>query len=401
MMTVHLGFLGIAAVGHFCLFTALINWSHGLTYLPKWVDRVILASVLLSIAATLIGGAWLVLHPWTAYPVPVRLYLAACVFNGAVVLPVVTVARLLRRVPEGIHGSSRTLDLAAEHGAESLIGDGRHAWWLRIPRNDSLRLRLNHWRVSRDDLPPALDGLSILHVTDLHFAPTYRRAYFDRVIDALDSRVFDLVLFTGDLIDDPASLPWIEPVLSRVRGRMGSFAILGNHDCHHDTRAIIAEIERSGFEMIEGRWATLDVHGARLAIGGNNAPWGPRPGRSAMPEADFSILLSHAPDQFSWAVSEGVDLVLSGHNHGGQVRLPLFGPVLMPSRSGRRFDRGFFRKGRTLLYSNQGVGAEHPLRWNCLPEVATFELLHARPTSTSAHKQDWPRQRDDSLTSPV
>jgi predicted MPP superfamily phosphohydrolase len=399
MMTAHLAMLAFAAVGHFCLFTAIINWSHGLTYLPKWIDRMILLTVLLSIIATLAGGAWLALHPWGTYPALVKFYLAACIVNGAVVLPVVTIARLLRRVPAGIHGSSRTIDLAAKHGAETLIGNGRHAWWLRIPGNDSLSLRLNHWRITRDDLPAAIDGLSILHVTDFHFAPTYRRDYFDRVIDALDSRTLDLVLFTGDLIDDPASLPWIEPVLSRLRGRLGTFAILGNHDLHHDTRRIIAEIERSGFVMSEGAWTILEIRGARIAIGGNNAPWGPRPEPGTIPEADYSILLSHSPDQFHWAVSEGIDLVFSGHNHGGQVRLPIVGPVLMPSRYGRRFDRGFFRKGRTLLYSNQGVGAEHPLRWNCLPEVATFELLRAR--SSPAQEIGTIRRRDDPWKSPV
>ena len=98
--------------------------------------------------------------------------------------------------------------------------------------------------------------------------------------------------------------------------------------------------------MLEGRWTTLDLDGTTLAIGGTSAAVGA--GLSTahdVPAADFRILLSHSPDLFYKAQRWGVDLMLSGHNHGGQIRLPLVGPVFMPSRYSRRFDRGFFRQG--------------------------------------------------------
>lgn len=398
-MTAHLTLLAIAAVGHLCLFVAVVNRSHGLTTMPVWMDRIVVAVALGFVLGSVGGGLWLAVHPWEEFPTLVKGYLLACAGVGGLVLPAITLARHLRAVPPGIHGSSRTIDLAAEHGANSMIGDGPRAWWLRIPGNDSLRLRVNHWRVSRDDLPAELDGLSILHVSDLHFARTYRREFFDRVRDVLVSERVDLALFTGDLIDEPETLSWIDPFLSPLRGTLGSYAILGNHDSHHDLGAIREEIARSGFQTIDGRWTTLDACGVRLAIGGNTAPWGPRPGRGTMPAADFSILLSHSPDQFRWGTSEGIDLIFSGHNHGGQVRLPVLGPVLMPSLYGRRYDWGFFQRKGTLLYSNQGVGAKHPLRWNCLPEVALFELRAARrPVSRSGEA---PRFPDDRLSSTV
>ena len=79
-----------------------------------------------------------------------------------------------------------------------------------------------------------------------------------------------------------------------------------------------------------------------------------------MPPADFRILLSHSPDQFYRARNWGVDLMLSGHNHGGQIRLPALGPVFMPSIYSRRFDRGFFRSGSTLLYVSEGDRRQAP-----------------------------------------
>ena len=96
-----------------------------------------------------------------------------------------------------------------------------------------------------------------------------------------------------------------------------------------------------------------------------------------MPAADFRLLLSHSPDLFYKAQRWGVDLMLSGHNHGGQIRLPLVGPVFMPSRYSRRFDRGFFRRMGTLMYVNEGVGGKHPVRYGCPPEVSRLVLRAA------------------------
>ncbi len=101
----------------------------------------------------------------------------------------------------------------------------------------------------------------------------------------------------------------------------------------------------------------------------------------AIPPADFRILLSHSPDRFYRAARWGIDLMFSGHNHGGQIRLPLVGAVFMPSIYSRRFDRGFFRRGRTLMYVNEGVAGKHPVRYGCLPEITRFVLRTARAST--------------------
>ncbi len=108
-----------------------------------------------------------------------------------------------------------------------------------------------------------------------------------------------------------------------------------------------------------------------------------------MAEADFRIVLSHSPDQFPRAASAGVELVVSGHNHGGQIRLPVFGPILMPSRYSRHFDRGFFRSrdGASTLYVSQGIGGKHPIRYGCTPEITRF-TLRATPTARLPHARE-------------
>ena len=177
-------------------------------------------------------------------------------------------------------------------------------------------------------------------------------------------------------MEDDETISWVEPLLSPLAARLGKFAILGNHDNEHQPQAIAGELGRAGFEMLEGRWTTLDLEGTTLAIGGTSAPWGPAFAASDVPPADFRILLSHSPDLFYKAQRWGINLMLSGHNHGGQIRLPLVGPVFMPSRYSRRFDRGFFRQNGTLLYVNVGVGGKHPVRYGCPPEVSRL-VLHA------------------------
>ena len=120
-------------------------------------------------------------------------------------------------------------------------------------------------------------------------------------------------------------------------------------------------------------------------MGGTSAPWGPEIDPRAIPPADFRILLSHSPDQFYRAARWEIDLMFSGHNHGGQIRLPLVGAVFMPSIYSRRFDRGFFRRDRTLMYVNEGVSGMHPVRYGCMPEVTRFAagMPEQQPASQS------------------
>ena len=118
----------------------------------------------------------------------------------------------------------------------------------------------------------------------------------------------------------------------------------------------------------------MDTAGSTIAIGGTSAPWGPAIDPRAIPSANVSILLSHSPDLFYKAHDWGVDLMFSGHNHGGQIRLPLVGAVFVPSLYSRRFDRGFFRASRTLLYVNEGIAGMHPVRYGCYPEISRFVL---------------------------
>jgi uncharacterized protein len=379
------------AVGHVALLILMVNVSHGVGLGERRTRHVKLLILALAAALTAVVAWGVSQGPWALWPPALRAYALLCLVVGLAALPAVTIARWFRRHPDEIAGRSLEVDLAREHGADALIGHGRYAWMLRIPGNESLRLRRREWEVPRPGLPVSWDGLSIVQVSDLHLAPCFTRRFFERIADEAAAWDADLVVFTGDLVDHDAALDWVVPVLSRLGGRLGSYAILGNHDKRHQPRQVRRAVVKAGFTDLDGRWARLEFGGAAMALGGTSAPWGPALDPAEMPEADFRLLLSHSPDLLPKAARWGVDLMLSGHNHAGQVRLPVVGPVFMPSVYSRHYDRGFFRSGPTLLHVSQGVAGQHPIRLGgCVPEITRLVLRRAAAAGAATrfdHKQ--------------
>jgi predicted MPP superfamily phosphohydrolase len=127
--------------------------------------------------------------------------------------------------------------------------------------------------------------------------------------------------------------------------------------------------------VLDNCWRTVGIRGETLLAIGHEGPWfRPGPDLKGSPEAAFRLLLSHTPDNINWARTQGINLMLSGHNHGGQIRLPLFGSLFVPSFYSRRYDCGLFHRSPTLLYVNRGLGGKEPLRYNCRPEISRFIL---------------------------
>jgi len=369
--------LGLIAVGNLWHFVWAVNISSALGHSEKEVSRMRLVIVALFIVSSGMMAWYAYDRPVQNWPLLAQAYAVLCLVSGLIIGPVGSLAIRFRRPAVGSPRESVHHDLAQIHGAHTLVGESWKGRLLHLPWNESLHLRRVEWDLDFPDLPPALNGLSIVHLTDLHFARCYRREFFEAVVAACLDWQADLILLTGDIVDEPETIAWIAPVLGSLNARLGKFAILGNHDYEHDTDAILGALEQAGFTTMEGKWKCLDVDGISLGVGGTSAPWGPIFDTSDIPEADFHILLSHTPDQFNNAQNWGMNFVLAGHNHGGQIRLPLVGPVFMPSKYSRRYDRGFFRRDSTLMYVSEGVAGKHPLRFGCKPEIARFVLQHA------------------------
>jgi predicted MPP superfamily phosphohydrolase len=308
-----------------------------------------------------------------AWPQLLTLYVAICIALGLVALPLNTVLRLMRRDPT-LEKQSRVLDVAKHLGYRP-VGRGKHRFLTYLPNNEVFQVELVERTLALPRLPAAWDGLTILHLSDVHLKGTPDRDYFRFVMDRCADWQPDILAVTGDIADSMHHMRWIVPILGRLRWSIAAFAILGNHDFWYDPPLIRRRLHRLGMDVLANSWRQIDVRGEPLVAIGHEGPWlKPRPDLSDCPREPFRLCLSHTPDNIRWARREGVDLMLSGHVHGGQVRFPLFGSVLVPSCYGRHYDCGVFEEPPTLLHVSRGLSGDYPLRYLCRPEVTKLTL---------------------------
>jgi predicted MPP superfamily phosphohydrolase len=225
---------------------------------------------------------------------------------------------------------------------------------------------------------PALRSprVRVAHLTDLHVTDALPDSYTVHVHGTLRAADPDLIVMTGDYISLFERLPLLVRWLERMpKARFGTFAVLGNHDLWtREEAAVIAAFERSGIRMLRGTCETAVVSRGELRLCGTEYPWGPR--HPPLPRDGVpTLVLSHTPDNVYALAADGADVVFAGHTHGGQLRLPLLGAIVIPSDYGRRFDRGHFVVERTHLYVSAGIGADAPpLRLRRISRAAHFSV---------------------------
>jgi predicted MPP superfamily phosphohydrolase len=239
-------------------------------------------------------------------------------------------------------------------------------------------LRLIRIEIELPKLPPAFDGMRLLHLSDLHVE--FAGALAQRTIDLAQDLRPDMIALTGDFIVSRVT-PDLECFLEGIRRLnppLGAWAIRGNHDIWHDSDAVIAAMERRGIPLLTNRGVTVEHDGARLHVVGVEHPWNPvESWDTLLPECngECRLVLSHTPDTLEHVATRGADLVLAGHTHGGQWRLPLVGSMIVPSNRGAEFDQGLFQRNRSVMWVTRGIGTVGvPLRINCPPEITLLTL---------------------------
>jgi uncharacterized protein len=259
-------------------------------------------------------------------------------------------------------------------------------WEARIPGNQIFELAIEEIELPVPGLPANLDGLRIAHLSDLHFTGDISPAFTEYAIEQANHWQPEIYAITGDIVDKSHCIPWLQPTFKKAHSVYGNYFILGNHDTRvSDPGEVRREMETSGWTDVGGRLIRTKIRDTEVEILGNESPWFGRPSAETLSNrpADEKaagktlpprFLFSHSPDQLGWARRHGVMLMLAGHTHGGQGRLPLVGPLLSPSWHGSRYASGDFWKAPTVMHVSRGLSGVHLLRINCRPELSLITL---------------------------
>jgi predicted MPP superfamily phosphohydrolase len=222
----------------------------------------------------------------------------------------------------------------------------------------------------------------IAHISDLHLDDHLPVAYYHEAIARACATNPDLVFFTGDFISKDQAMELVPEVINGIRGRCGTFAILGNHDYWVDGAAVAEAVRATGITLLgDGCERVVFAGGATLFICGCESRWsGPNLALPRPAPGEVGLILSHTADHIeALAGAEyGVAAVFSGHYHAGQLRLPGVGSLVVPSNHGRRFDHGHFMVNGTHLFVTAGLGAEvPPVRIYCQPDIFIVDVKGA------------------------
>ncbi len=242
----------------------------------------------------------------------------------------------------------------------------------------------NHLSVSKVTIPlqqkdRALDGITIALLADFHHDDYGSDALVAHAVRTINEAAVDLVILAGDYISrDIAPMPALCRVLSSAKSRLGTYAVLGNHDCWHYHGDMPRMLADAGIHLLVDEHVSFD----KFTMVGMQSVWGGRPNFQEAIKAvspDSPVLLAwHEPDTFDDYESDRVVLQVSGHTHGGQICAPFYGPLTLPAY-GKKYPYGHYHRNHRSLFVTRGIGTlSIPARFFCPPELALLTLCYAK-----------------------
>jgi uncharacterized protein len=260
---------------------------------------------------------------------------------------------------------------------------------------DTALIAPNRPRIVRKEIalrrwPARLEGFTIALLSDFHYDPYFSVHPLRASISMVNGLHPDLIALTGDFVSEPffgdhakaasAAEPCAQ-LLRQMQAPYGLWAVLGNHDARTDPNRVINSLRTEGIQVLANQSAPIEGNGARFWLGGVDDVLERTADLDAtlhnIPADESVILLAHEPDYADYVAHYPVDLQLSGHSHGGQVRAPFLGPLYLPDLA-KKYIWGSYKIGALTLYTNPGLGTVNvPVRMNCPPEITLFTLRRA------------------------
>jgi uncharacterized protein len=257
---------------------------------------------------------------------------------------------------------------------------------------DSLLVEPSRPRIVRRDFvlprwPEGMNGFTIALLSDFHYDPYFSVHPLRRAIPLVNGLRPDLIVLTGDFVSAPAfgnetkGAFAAEPcaqLLRQMTAPHGLWAVLGNHDLDADPVHVTHALQTEGIQVLVNESVMIERDGARVWLAGVddvlNGTADLTKTLHKVPASEAVVLLAHEPDFADEACKFPIDLQLSGHSHGGQVRLPLLPPLFLPEMA-KKYVWGSYRMGGLSLYTNAGLGTVNiPVRLNCPPEITLLTL---------------------------
>ncbi len=278
------------------------------------------------------------------------------------------------------------LGLAVSAGVIAIAADGVFIEPMR-PTIVRKEIFLKRW-------PARMDGFNIALLSDFHYDPIFSIHPIQSAVEMVNRVRPDLVLLAGDFVTSPLfgdrsrGLAGAEPcaqLLQKLQATNGLWAVMGNHDAIAGAPQVTAALRSAGVAVLSNAAVPIEHDSGRFWLAGVADVLSMRADlHSALqpiPTDEAVILMAHEPDYADYVARHPVDLQLSGHSHGGQIRLPMIPPLYLPPL-GRKYVRGLYTIRELTLYTTIGVGTiELPVRLNCPPEVTLITVRRAQTRS--------------------
>ena len=244
---------------------------------------------------------------------------------------------------------------------------------------EPFHLIVNEYKIESKNVPKSFDGIKIVHFSDVHYGTTVDNKYLNKIVDLINKQKPDIVVFTGDFFDKRKNISEkeisnINNTLSKINSNLGNYAVNGNHDIKYLKK--FEEVMNNNFTVLNNEEKLIYYKDSiPISIAGFTDARETETNYEILNNnSNYRIVLIHEPDEYSKIKDYNFNVIMSGHSHGGQVRIPLIGKVYTPDGSKKYYDN-YYKFNDKEMFISYGIGTSlFDIRFNCTPSINLYRL---------------------------